>query len=144
MASVIEQILVAAADGLIAAGLADGRVERGRTDAWGEDELPGINIRRGASESRTLGQRLEQTTLSFEVEHLVADVVGWESAGDALHLASHPILFGNAQIASLARGFICTGTEAVGASADFTCGKLIARYQLTFVTRPGDLTRAVS
>lgn len=143
MASVIEQILEAVKDDLEAAGIV-GEAYRGRTEAWGEDELPGINIRRGTAETRTLANRLEQTTLEFEVEHLQADGVAWETAADAFHMTSNPVIANSARLKALARGLRCSGTEAIGASAEFSCGKLIARYQITFVTRPGDLTRAVN
>lgn len=143
MPSVSEQILDRASDALIASGIAGGRIHRGNESAFGEDELPAINIRRAATETQTHSNGLDRTLMVFDVEHNIAGDT-WETDVDALHMLSHAVLTTDTQIAAIGRGLRCVSTEAMGAEADFTAGKLVARYQIQFITRPGDLTRAIN
>lgn len=141
--SVAEQILARAQQALADAGIAGGVIDRGNDSAYDETELPAVNLKRGATDSSTHAQGLIHHRLEFEVEHYT-DADDWETACDALHMLTHAVLATDDQLAALGRGLTCTGTEALGASADITSGKLIARYQIQFLTRPGDLTRAVN
>lgn len=140
-ASVVEQILARVAACLVAAGLA---AERGRVDAFGDDELPAINVKRGATEHERLGDHGERLTVNFTLELFVAVADDWETAVDALHMAAHAALVADAPLAALGRGLRCTTSDAQGDSADRELGKLGATYQLHVFVRPGDLTRAIS
>jgi hypothetical protein len=143
MPSVVEQILARVAAALTAAAVTASDIDRGNEDGYGEDELPKINLKRGQSETSSHSQGLGRTVANFEVEHHVAGAA-WETIADALHMASHAVIANDAQLAALGRGLRCTGTEALGESAEFVSGKLIARYQIQFLTRPGDPTRAIN
>lgn len=143
MLSVAEQILARVAAALAAGAVTASAIDRGNEDSYGLDELPKINVKRGPSESSSHAQNLERTLLNFEVEHHDAGAA-WETLVDALHMAAHAVIANDAQLAALGRGLRCTGTEALGDQADFTTGKLVARYQIQFLTRPGDPTRAIN
>lgn len=144
MPSVAEQILTRVHAVLIAAAIVtDDRLSRSREDAWGEDELPAINIVRLSTEEQGHSERLDRHLLSFDVQHLVASAT-WETAADALHMQTHAALMADQQLQSLGRGLRCTGTELLGTSADVQTARLVAHYQIHFITRPGDLTRAIT
>lgn len=143
MPSVAEQILARAYDALIASGIAGGRIYRGNEVAFGEDELPAINIRRAVTETQSYSNGLERNLMAFDVENYTTGVA-WETEVDALHMLSHAVLATDTQLAAIGRGLRCVSTEALGAEADFTAGKLVARYQIQFITRPSDLTRAIN
>lgn len=144
MASVAEQILDRVQAVLETAGIVGpDSVARGRDDAWGDDELPGLNIVRAATEAQNHAERLERHVLEFEVRHL-ATGAAWETVVDALHMQTHAALLADSVLPTIGRGLRCTGTEALGQSADVQTARLVARYQIQFLTRPGDLTRAIN
>lgn len=143
-ASVAEQILARVQAVLLNATPAGAHVERGRDDAFGDSELPAINIRRANTGHERLGDSGERVIVSFDLELHVATTGAWETAADALHMAAHAVLVADAPLAALGRGLRCTGTDAQGDSADRVIGKLTARYQMQVFVRPGDLTRQLS
>jgi hypothetical protein len=143
-ASVTEQILArvkAVLNGTTSAGR---NVWRGRVDALGDDELPGINVHRASGSSDVLGNNAERSLIGFDIEHQVSAVAEWETAVDALHMEVHARLMADAQLAALGRGLRCTGTDPQSDSADRVAGKLTARYQMQAFVRPGDLTRSIT
>jgi len=143
MPSVFEQILARVAAALTAGAVTASDIDRGNEDGYGEDELPKINVKRGPSETSSHAQNLERTVANFEVEHHVAGAA-WETLADALHIGAHAVIANDAPLAALGRGLRITGTEALAGSAEFVSGKLVARYQIQFLTRPGDPTRAIN
>lgn len=142
--SVAEQILARVQAVLLNATPAGAHVERGRDDAFGDSELPAINIRRASTGHDRLGDSGERVVVSFDLELNVATQGDWETAADALHMAVHAVLVADTTLAALGRGLRCTGTDAQGDSADRVIGKLTARYQMQVFVRPGDLTRQLS
>lgn len=140
-ASVVEQILARAALCLTSAGLV---VERGRVDAFGESELPAINLRRSGTNEDVIGANGGRLLVAFEIECHVAVTSGWETAADALHVQAHAALMSDAPLAALVRGLRCAGTDVDGDRADREGGLLTARYQMQVFVRPGDLTRVIS
>lgn len=144
-ASVVEQILARVQVALLAAGISGlARVERARVDAFGAADLPALNIRRGGIDHERLGETGERLLVAFDLDHHVAVDDDWETAADALHMATHAALVADAPLAALGRGLRCTGTDMQGDSADRVIGLLTARYQLQVFVRPGDFTRAIS
>lgn len=143
MPSVAEQILARVEAALIAANVAAGRIQRHNESPFGDDELPAINIRRGPVETTTLSEKLERNLMVFELVHYVA-ADAWETAADALHMVSHAVVATDAPLNSIGRGLRCVGTDPDGEESEFVAGKLVARYQIQFLTRPGDLTRAIN
>ena len=145
-ASVAEQILASAAQALAASMLVPvGHVKRGlaEDESFGEDELPLLNLRRSGGDSSLLATRAQQNTLNFALDIAVAGA-DWETRVDALHVAAETVLFGDAEINRLGRGLQCVGDELSSGGGDFIAGKLVAQYQIRFITRPGDLTRTIS
>ncbi|MBA3034815.1 MAG: hypothetical protein KKF85_03390 [Gammaproteobacteria bacterium] len=140
-ASVIEQILARVAACLAAAGLS---VFRGRVDAFNDDELPAVNLRRADSNIDAIGTHGERISVGFDIEHYVTTAGAWESAADALHMQVHATLLADAPLAALGRGLRCTATDTQGESTDRVIGRLTARYQMQVFVRPGDFTRAIS
>jgi hypothetical protein len=142
--SVIENILARVKAALLGATSAGGSVFRGRADAFADDELPGINVRRAASAKDSVGENGARILVAWDIEHHVAVTDNWETAADALHMAVHAVLAADAPLAALGRGLRCTGTDAEGDSADRVVGRLTARYQMQVFIRPGDLTKAIT
>jgi hypothetical protein len=141
-ASVVELILARVAAVLLAGSTAAGsRVYRARDDAFADDELPAIVIRRGATDGEVIGEAGERVRLEFT---LAFHVAGSETAADALHVAAHALLLADATLASRGRGLRCLGTEIQTDAADQPVAKLTARYQMQVFIRPGDLTRAIN
>lgn len=144
MPSVAEQILARVQVALVTAAIvATDLVSRGREDAWGEDELPAINIIRAGDDQQNHAERLTRHVLTFDIQHLAVGTA-WETVADALHMQVHAVLLADAQLQAIGRGLTCTGTEAQGASADIHTARLTAHYQIQFITRPSDLTRAIN
>lgn len=144
VASVIEQVLARVAAALSGATAAGSRVYRGGVDAIEHDGLPAINVRRAASPMDTHANTSNRVLVEFDVDHTVADGEGWETAADALHMQVHAALLADAPLALLGRGLRCTSTDPAGDGADRVIGRLSAHYQMQVITRPGDLTRAIS
>jgi len=143
-ASVAERVLARVQAVLLNATPAGAHVERGRDDAFGDSELPAINVRRADTTHERIGETGERVVVSFDLELNVATLGDWETAADALHMAAHAVLVVDTTLAALARGLRCTGTDAQGDSADRVIGRLTARYQMQVFVRPGDLTRQLS
>lgn len=143
-ASVIEQILARAAAALAGATGAGANVFRGRIDAFSDDEIPALNLRRASSNEDAIGSNGSRIVAAFDIECHTDDSPGWETAADALHMQAHVVLFNDAQLAALGRGLRCTGTDSQGDSADRIAGRLTASYQMQIFVRPGDPTRAIT
>lgn len=142
-ASICEQILARVADALLDAGLAGGRVYRNRNDPLGADECPAIKITRGETEAESFGNGSDRVRFDFSVDHIVtgADV---ETAADALAVATQLVLLADEQLAALGRGLRCRATDPTPDEADMDAYRLTARYEIHFLTRPGDPTRNLS
>jgi hypothetical protein len=141
-ASVVELVLARVAAVLLAGSTAAGsRVYRARDDAFADDELPAIVIRRGATDGEVIGEGGERVRLEFTLSFHVA---GSETAADALHVDAHALLLAEATLASRGHGLRCLGTEIQTDTADQPAAKLTARYQMQVFIRPGDLTRAIN
>lgn len=143
-ASVAEQILARVAVALTNTTAAGRRVWRGRVDALGEQELPGLNVRRALANADVIGQNGSRLLIGFDIEHQVAVTADWETAVDALHMQVHGLLMADAALAVLGRGLRCTGSDTQSDSADRVAGKLTARYEIQVFIRPGDMTRAIT
>lgn len=142
-ASVAEQILARVSTALQAAPSLAITIVRNRLSAFGQDELPSINIKRLSDEETAHANGLTRHLLIFEIDILVAGE-NWETGTDALHVAAHNRLLADVTLSGLGHGLICTGSELAGGEAEYTCGRLTAQYQMQFLTRPGDLTRAIN
>lgn len=142
MSTSAEQFLAAAAlviTAAVAAYSSTVRVDRGRADPLGLDELPAINLRRGPLDLQAWANDLDQATLVFEVD---IEVRGddWETQADALHQLINQALSTSATLASMVRGIRCTGVEPDAEPGDTVAGRFQARYQCQFITRRGALT----
>ena len=142
-ASVFELILSRVASLLLSATAAGSNVYRARGDAFAQDELPAINVRRAETEGDVVGTGGERHVLAFTLAFHAAGA-GWETAADALHMQAHTLLMADTTLASKGRGLRCTGSETQDDSADQPAGRLTARYQMQVFVRPGDLSVAVS
>lgn len=142
-ASIVEQILARVSAALTGTTRAGARVYRARRAPFGQDELPAINLHRTPTETGAHAERLSRTLVGFEIElHEQGD--DWETTTDAFHMEVHTLLLKDVPLAALGRGLQCPSTDALADEADFIAGKLIARYQIHVLTRPGDLTRAIN
>lgn len=141
-ASVIEQILDRV-ETVIGGMSVFTAFSRSSVYAISEDDLPFARIRRGATESTIHSERLRRSRIEFDLE-LYAAGPDYETAVDALHVAADNELLQDAQLATLGRGLGCVSTEIEKDAAEITIGKLTARYEIHVLTRPGDLTRAIT
>lgn len=140
-ASIVEQILARAEAALT--GVTSAGVFRSRETPFAQDELPAIALRRGTSDTEAHARNLNRNAIVFEIElHVQGE--NWETDADALHVEVDTILDSDSGLAALGRGLRCMSTEASGAAAEFVSGKIVARYQLQALTRPGDLTRSIT
>lgn len=144
MSSVFEQILARVQTVLLGTTTAAQQVFRAREAAYGEDELPAINITRGSVETSQHAERIHRHRIEFVLEfHAAGD--SWESDTDALHMQAHNLLLADSWLSSTVRGFLCISTSPSIVEAEgFIAGRLTATYQVQVLTRPGDLTRVIN
>ena len=143
-ASVIEQILARVAAALTGTTGAGANVYRGRADAFADDEIPALNIRRASSSEDSIGETGARIVATFDIEHHIDDLADWETAADALHMQVHAVLAADTQLAALGHGLRCTGSDAQSDSADRVVGRLVTHYQMQVFVRPHDLTKSIN
>lgn len=137
-ASITEQILARILVVLTGTTAAGPRVERGREDAFAEDEIPAINILRGDTETIPAALNADQVKLFFTLELYAAS----ETAADQLHAEAHQLLASDATLGPLTdHTLINTGTESTGASASYTPHRLTAHYEIAAWVSRHDITQ---
>ncbi len=141
-ASVFELILARVAAVLLAGSTAAGsNIFRARDDAFGDNELPAINVRRADSGGDVITSSGERHVLAFTLTCMAAGD-DWETAVDALHMQAHALLLADAVIAAKGKGLRLLSTDLQNDSADQVRGRLTARYQIQILVRPGDFSVA--
>ena len=120
--SVVENILVRVAAALTGATSALTRVYRGRADAFADDEIPALNVRRANNSEDQIGANGSRILVMFDVEHYIDENADWETAVDALHMQVHSVLSADTALKALGRGLRCTGTDGQSDSADRVAG----------------------
>jgi hypothetical protein len=123
MANSIPEQLLAIVLTVLATTSAGSNVWRSREDALSETDLPGINLRRVATQQNALTMESDQISLDFTLEIFALT----ELNTDVLHVEAHRVL--NAS-APLAQTLNCLGTESDGDGADRSYFRLTAHYQL--------------
>lgn len=136
-ASVTEQMLSHVQAVLTDTTAAADNVFRGRVDALGEDEVPGLNIVRGNVSHEAFGAGVVRLSINWTIEHTVCGADA-ETLADALHVEVDARLQADPQFAA---GLLCVATDYVGDAADQPVGRLTAHYQLQILVRRNDLTR---
>ena len=116
--------------------------DRNRNPAIGRDELPYANIVRGTTDTARESDDVLRTVMDVEV-HLYAAGANYEQTLDALHVAVDTALHADAVLAVPSRTLLCTGTSLDQEDAEYTCGRLTARYQIQLFTAPGDFATAL-
>lgn len=119
---------------LLGATAAADRVERGRVDAFGLDELPAINIRRANTSSEPMARGMDQVIVSFDLDIEVRGVA-WETVADAIHEQVDGLLTQDALLAELVSGLRCVSTAADAEGGDDVAGRLTVVYQGKFIQR---------
>jgi len=144
VSTLTEQILARVKTVLIGATAAGSRVLRDRADDLpADDELPCIVVSRAGVDSALFGDASTRNTCTFR---LICYVKGADRDAqlDALHKAATSALLSDSLLLALGRGFHCSGTdEPEHFSGDPTVARMSATYQLTTLTRTGDLSRAL-
>jgi hypothetical protein len=131
MATRTEQILQRVHAVLMGATAAGSSVHRGLAVALGDDELPGLNVRRGNTNIQALGNGRDAVQAQFVVD-IETKGADWETSADALHEAVDALLLADAQLLQLAPGLHCTGTDPDSESADGMRGRISATYLCQF------------
>lgn len=142
-ASVTEQLLARVESALKNATAAGAKVYRERDDAYGEDDVQTINIKRDDTSGEPYGDSGQVELVTWALELRASGGTPVQTA-DALHMQAHAVLWGDAALAAMGRGLRCTGTEVATESADRTVATLTAHYRMKVFVRPGDLTRAIT
>lgn len=139
-ASVCEQILARVNALLLDADIVGSAVHRNRRDPFSGEELPAINIKRGELDVTPHARNVDRNRFGFAVACVVAgaDV---ETAADALHVACSQALFAEGAFAGLGVGLQLVAADNEPDEADVDVYRLTARYEIQFLTRPGDPTR---
>lgn len=121
-------------------------VTRRRTDPFEIEELPAIEILRGAASSEDFGGRADKWRPSFSLHLIVADDAQAEAALDALHQLANQALFEDVQLVQICKGLRCTGVgepEQV-ATTEGVAARMACAYEAQLLTRRGDLSRAMT
>ena len=138
MPSITEQILARILVVLTDTTSAGPRVERGREDAFAEDEIPAINILRLDTETSPATLNANQIKLNFALELYAAS----ETAVDQLHADAHLLLASDTLINTLTDHTLNnTGTELTAASANYTPNRLTAHYEIAAWVSRHDITQ---
>jgi len=138
MPSITEQILARALVVLTDTTSAGPRVERGREDAFAEDEIPAINILRLDTETSPATLNSTQIKLNFALELYAAS----ETAVDQLHAEAHLLLASDTLINTLTDHTLNnTGTELTAGSASYTPNRLTAHYEIAAWVSRHDITQ---
>lgn len=143
MAASLHELILARVKAALAAGnTGAARVERGRVDAFSPEEAPAINVRRSTGTHNEFAQGNDHGYFEFELDHLVRSS-DWETEADALHMAAHLVLAGDAELATLGQGLRCIRTQPRAEPGDETVGCITATYQMQALVRITNLTKAV-
>lgn len=144
MASLSEQIRAAARTALLAlpqiTGV-DGRVDRGREDAYSEREQGSINIRAEDEQTRVMSETVDDNELYVEFEIYVAPADGWETAADAIFVQLHNRLMTYAGWAGLVTRIRKVSARWAGDSGNRQPGLLTVRYVFRFLSQAGAVDR---
>lgn len=140
--SVAEQILARVAEVLGSAQAISAAVDRARQAPYDEDDHPAINIKRVNDEISPHANNLVRHRFTFDL-HLHVAGPDYETQADALHVAVNAELGKDPDLSAYGNSLYCTGSESQSGEADFIAGQLTAHYLIQFLTRPGDLTRAI-
>ena len=132
--SATEQVLNAVARAILAANtLAGSRCERGRPNAYADEELligPAVNIVRSQSANEAFGERVHRSETGFTL-HLWALGPNWETLADQLHLQCHAAMLASAELSALGKGLRCTDADPQQRAGEHTTGVLVVQYRIT-------------
>lgn len=145
MSSAIEAALNRVRACLDAAGTG-ARVERRRSDPYGLDELPAIEIQRKPVTGESFSDRSDRWRPSFDISLLVIDGQMAETELDALWLAVDSALHSDTSLAALMKGLRCTNTsepEQVPAE-EGVAARMVCTYEFQILTRRGDLSHVIT
>lgn len=134
---IVERVRVVLRAAATAAGT---RVERDRLDSQATDDMPALNITRGAGAFEPLADRADAHGVEFSVE-CWAGGAAWATDADALHMQVHAALTADTTLAQLVRSLRCTGTVAQAAGGETPAGHIDAAYRAQTLVRAGDLSR---
>lgn len=121
--------------------LAGQRIERGRRDAFSQDELalgPAISLTRGDGALEPFGEEADRSDAAFSL-YLWAQGRDWETVVDALHMQCHRVLLADPTLARLGRGLRCTDTSPQERPGDVPMGRLKVQYRLSAIVRRSTL-----
>lgn len=144
MAASLNETLMATVTAVILAAATEAgeRVTRGRVDAYGPEEIPAINLRRGGGNHEEFAGGADQAYFEFDVDCYVRGD-DWETKADALHMQAHRALGLSAELPAFCRGLRCIRTQMQPEGGDETIGRLTATYQAKALVRIDNLTKAV-
>jgi|GEM_PF-1130673 len=144
-ASVRDAILDAAVAALLARlppGLiAANSVFRSRQTPITRNISPAIVVRPAGEDTARMGQSADRHVLRMRVSHSVRGDP-WDVLVEPIAAESHRILMTDPGIRALAVDLRMTGTDWEAEEADQTAGTLTHLYDVTYLSRPADLSSA--
>lgn len=145
MAASVFELIVARVYAVLLAGPTDAgtHVFRGRDDAFGDIELPALNIRRASTSGEpedVADVELHQIAFTVACHARGATL---ETSADALHMQAHALLMADSTLAGMGRHLRCTATEIQDDSADQPAGVLTASYEMQVFVHTASLAAAI-
>lgn len=136
-----EQIIARAAAALMGATPAGANVFRSREVSLTREQMPAITVLFDGEQTTRMGQHTDRNEMTLKVA-IFSRGDPWDQLAEPVDAEAHRVLFADAQLAALVSDIRRTGTEPESEEADRTAGTLSVRYQITFLTRAGDPSRA--
>lgn len=136
-----EQILARVAAALLGATPAGQNVFRSPEVSITKDQTPAITVLFDGEQTARMGQFTDRNEMTVLLA-IFTRGDPWDQLAEPVDGAAHRVLFADAALAALVSDIRRTGTEPEAEEADRTAGTLKVRYQVTFLTRASDPSRA--
>lgn len=140
MSSLREQILARIAAALTGAGVA-ASVFRARETSITRAQTPAITVLLSGETDTRMSAGVDKHVLRANLAIFVRGDP-WDSAADAVALPMHQVLMADAQLAAMALDLRKVATEVEAEEADRTAGTMSCMYEITYLTRAGDIAAA--
>jgi len=142
MSSVREQILARMAAVLAAAAPGSATVFRARETSITRAQTPAITVLFAGEADQPMSHDVDRHALRVNVAIFVRGDP-WDQLADAVATPMHAALMSDAQLLGMVQRIRKTSSEPEAEEADRTAGTLSCIYELTYLTKAGDISAAV-
>jgi len=140
MSSLREQILARIAAALTAAGVATA-VFRSRETSITRAQTPAITVLLAGETDTRMSAGVDKHLLRVNLAIFVRGDP-WDNLADAVATPMHQVVMSDAQLWALSLDVRKVATEVEAEEADRTAGTLSCIYEITYLTRAGDISAA--